>query len=65
MFDEYWDLLPLYAPYRQRYRGINAETLHEDMGTFLGSLDKPQFSAGGSVSLMGRGKNVTACLGCR
>ena len=121
MMDEYWDLLPLYAPYRQvgkrvwlymylervgvvvlahgsyrclivelaaavdheapftthhsrrpawkRYCGINAATLHEDMATFLHSLDMGQGLSSGngsthSSALMGRGEHVKPCLGC-
>ena len=60
MMDEYWSLLPVYAPYRQRYHGLNAATLHADMVTFLQSLG----GGNGSGMLLGRGNGAVACVGC-
>ena len=64
LFDNYWDLLPQYAPYRQRYLALNAETLHEDFGTFLASITNPQNIGPNTTALMGRGPGVQPCVGC-
>lgn len=72
MMDGYWDLLPSYAPYRQRYYGLNAATLHEDMATFLHSISGPNHQPrphsavrwGNGSALMGRGRGVRPCVGC-